>query len=212
MLVRSVVSLGPVRLVLATRNAHKVREFSDLLAGLCEVVPLPAEVCLPPETGETFAVNALTKARAASMATGTPAAADDSGIVVEALGGAPGVRSARFAGPDASDEDNLRALEEAMAYRSDRRACYVSALAFVSDGGMERLFEGRCAGRLTHERRGVRGFGYDPIFVPGVAGCDGRTMAELADAEKNAISHRGKAVEQLAAFLRSMESGVDAPS
>jgi XTP/dITP diphosphohydrolase len=188
-----------VRLVLATRNPHKVREFAQLLAGH-EVVPLPDDVELPPETGETFAENALGKARAAAAATGMAAIADDSGIEAAALGGAPGVRSARYAGEDATDEENLAKLLREVPADGDRRVAYVCALAYVDPDGRERLFEGRCEGELAHEPRGEGGFGYDPAFLPADLP-DGRTMAELAPEEKDAISHRGRAARALLAWL-----------
>jgi XTP/dITP diphosphohydrolase len=189
-----------VRLVLATRNAHKAREFAALLDGI-EVMPLPAGVELPPETGETFAANALSKARAAARATGCPSFADDSGIEAEALGGAPGVRSARFAGEDASDADNLaRLISEAPPGSALQ---YVCVIALVDpDRGKEHLFEGRCTGTMAPAPRGSGGFGYDPIFVPD-DGQDGRTMAELDQAEKDAISHRGRAGRALLRHLRT---------
>lgn len=188
-----------MRLVLATRNPHKVREFAQLLAGH-EVVPLPDDVELPPETGETFAENALGKARAAAAATGMAAIADDSGIEAAALGGAPGVRSARYAGEDATDEENLAKLLREVPADGDRRVAYVCALAYVDPDGRERLFEGRCEGELAHEPRGEGGFGYDPAFLPADLP-DGRTMAELAPEEKDAISHRGRAARALLAWL-----------
>jgi XTP/dITP diphosphohydrolase len=186
-----------VRLVLATRNAHKAREFAALLEPH-EVLALPAEVQLPPETGATFADNALDKARTAARATGLPAIADDSGIEAAALGGAPGVRSARFAGEDAGDEENLRKLlREAPAGSS---LAYVCALAYVDAGGDEHVVEGRCTGTLAAEPRGDGGFGYDPAFLPDDI-TDGRTMAELQPAQKDAISHRGRAARALLAYL-----------
>ncbi len=191
----------PATLVLATRNAHKVREVSRLLApARIAVQPLPDGVDLPPEVGETFAENALPKARAAAAATGRAAIADDSGIESEALGGVPGVRSARYAGADASDEQNLRKLmREAPA---GSRLRYICALAYVDpERGQEQVFLGECRGRLAPERRGSRGFGYDPAFLPDDDGLQ-RTMAELSDTEKDAISHRGNAVRALAAWLR----------
>ena len=188
-----------MKLVLATRNHHKLREFQDLVAPY-ELVPLPDHVELPPETGETFAENALGKARAAAAATGTVAIADDSGIEARALGGAPGVRSARFAGEHASDEDNLAKLLREVPGNGDRHVAYVCALAYVEPGGEERLFEGRCEGTLAHEPRGTGGFGYDPAFLPADR-ADGRTMAELTPAEKDAISHRGRAARELLAWL-----------
>jgi XTP/dITP diphosphohydrolase len=187
-------------LVLATRNAHKLREFKRLLepSGVA-VEALPPEVELPPETGATFADNALPKARAAAAATGRPAFADDSGIEAEALGGAPGVLSARFAGAAASDEQNLRKLLHEAPAGSKLR--YVCSLAWVDPASAEeRVFVGECLGRLSGEPRGSGGFGYDPVFLPD-AQSDGRTMAELEDAEKDAISHRGVAARALAASL-----------
>jgi len=188
---------GAPRLTLATRNAHKVREFAVLLDGV-DVVALPDDVELPAETGETFADNALLKARAAVAATGGPAIADDSGIEAAALGGRPGVRSARFAGPDATDADNLALLIERVPPGS--ALAYVCVIALVDPAGEERLFEGRCTGTMSAERRGDGGFGYDPVFVPDDDDT-GRTMAELAVAEKDAISHRGRAARALLAHL-----------
>jgi XTP/dITP diphosphohydrolase len=188
-----------VRLVLATRNAHKLRELAALLDGV-DVLALPDDVTLPPETGETFAANALPKARAAAAATGEPAFGDDSGIEAAALGGAPGVRSARFAGPDATDAENLQRLVAEVPPGS--ALAYVCVIALVDPGtGEERLFEGRCTGTMADAPRGSGGFGYDPVFVPDDRD-DGRTMAELAPAEKDAISHRGRAARALREHLR----------
>jgi len=185
-----------VRLVLATRNDHKLRELSELMRPF-ELEPLPEGVELPPETGTTFADNALGKARAAAVATGSPAVADDSGIEAAALGGAPGVWSARYAGEDASDEDNLAKLLREVARDGDRRVAYVCAVAYAEPGAQTRVFTERCDGLLAEEPRGDGGFGYDPAFVP-VDRDDGRTMAELSVEEKDAISHRGRAAR---AFL-----------
>jgi XTP/dITP diphosphohydrolase len=188
-----------MKLVLATRNAHKVREFGALLEPH-EVGPLPDAVVLPPETGSTFAENALVKARTAARALGAAAIADDSGIESAALDGAPGVRSARFAGEDATDHENLdKLLAEAPAGSALQ---YVCALAFVDADGTEHLVEGRCTGTLAAQPRGSGGFGYDPAFVPDDLG-DGRTMAELTRDEKDAISHRGRAVRELLEWLQS---------
>jgi len=183
--------------VLATRNGHKLREFRRLLPE-AELEPLPDDVELPPETGETFAENALEKARAASAATGAPALADDSGIEAEALGGAPGVRSARYAGPAASDAANLDRLRAEVPPGSGLR--YVCAVAYLAPGEAPRLAEGRCEGRMAEAPRGEGGFGYDPVFLP-VDGDGRRTMAELSDAEKDRISHRGRAAREAAAWL-----------
>jgi XTP/dITP diphosphohydrolase len=190
-----------VRFVLATRNAHKLREFGALLAPHY-LEPLPDEVDLPPETGTSFAENALLKASAAAAATGRPAIADDSGIVVEALGGAPGIYSARYAGEGATDEQNLAKLLDELRDRSDRRAAYVCALALVDPRGGQEVFEGRCEGTLSADPRGTGGFGYDPAFVPDDRPPgDARTMAELAPEEKDAISHRGRAARAFAEWL-----------
>ena len=193
-------------LLLATRNEHKLRELREALPGV-ELDPLPAEVELPPEEGETFAENALGKARAAHEATGRAVVADDSGIAAYGLGGRPGVRSARYAGEGASDEENLAKLLEEVGRQGDRRVAYVCAIALVEEDGSESLFEGRCEGRLASQPRGSGGFGYDPAFVPDDTGPgDDRTMAELTPAEKHAISHRGRAARKLASHL-----GVEVP-
>ncbi|MEA2374517.1 MAG: XTP/dITP diphosphohydrolase [Thermoleophilaceae bacterium] len=191
--------------MVASRNEHKLRELAGLLPDH-ELVPLPDDVTLPPETGTTFTDNALIKARAAAEATGQTAIADDSGIEAVALGGRPGVRSARFAGEDASDQDNLDRLLRDVPDDGDRRVAYVCVLAFVGPGGEERLFEGRCEGTLATEPRGERGFGYDPAFLADETP-DGRTMAELDAAEKDAISHRGRAARGLADWLAHAPQG-----
>jgi XTP/dITP diphosphohydrolase len=193
------------RLLAATRNEHKLRELAEILT-VVELVPLPADVVLPPETGTTYADNALIKARTAQAATGEPTIADDSGISVAALGGRPGVHSARFAGPDATDEQNLDLLLSQVARHDDRSAAYVCVIAHVDADGNERLFEGRCEGVLIDEPRGTGGFGYDPAFVPLDTGPgDERTMAELEPDEKNAISHRGRAARALGEALAPAE-------
>ena len=194
-----------MQLLLATHNEHKRREFARLLTGAAaedraEVVALPGTVILPPEDGQTFAENALIKARAAAQATGSVSIADDSGIEAAALGGAPGVRSARYAGEDASDEQNLEKLLREAPAGSPLE--YVCAVAYVEPGdGVERVFEGRCAGHVAQAPRGQGGFGYDPAFVPD-NGPGALTMAELSDEQKDAISHRGRAARALMQWLR----------
>ncbi len=186
--------------VLATRNPHKLREWGRLLAPAGVTVrSLPEEIELPPETGDTFADNALPKARTAAVATGCAAIADDSGIESAALGWTPGVRSARYAGELATDEENLSKLVAEAPAGSGLR--YVCVLAYVDpQRHEERLFEGLSEGRMSAERRGERGFGYDPVFLPdGDHG--GRTMAELSDEEKDAISHRGRAARAFVQWL-----------
>lgn len=186
-------------LVLATRNPHKLREFARLLApASISVAPLPDRIALPPEDGETFEANALPKARAAAAASGRAAIADDSGIEAQALGGRPGVRSARYAGDRAGDLENLEKLMREAPAGSALR--YVCALAFVDPASeIERVFFGESRGRLAERARGERGFGYDPAFVPD-GDFGGRTMAELTDEEKDRISHRGRAVRALLAW------------
>ena len=193
-------------MIVATRNEHKLRELAEILVGV-ELRPLPAAVELPAESGETFSANAVIKARAAHAATGETAIADDSGIEAAALGGRPGVRSARYAGPQASDEDNLdKLLREVAAAGDDRRVAYVCAIALVDAAGGEQVFEARAEGRLVERPRGEGGFGYDPAFLPDDTGPgDLRTMAELSPDEKNAISHRGRAARRLAAHLGAGE-------
>jgi XTP/dITP diphosphohydrolase len=191
-----------LKLVLASRNLHKLRELSGMLAGH-ELQPLPQEVALPHETGESFAENAVLKARTAASATGLAALGEDSGIVVPALGGDPGIRSARYAGEQATDEENLARLVHEMEAVDDRRAAYVCALAFAEPGGEERLFEARCEGRLAHVPAGSGGFGYDPIFVASDSPRENLTMASLSQSEKDAISHRGRATALLLEWLDS---------
>lgn len=185
-------------LVLATHNDHKLREFRRLLPTIA-LHPLPDGVPSPEETGATFAENALIKARAAVAATGRAAIADDSGVEAEALGGAPGVRSARYGGDGARDADNLAKLRAEAPAGS--RLHYVCVIAHVAGDGAERLFEGTCTGAMAPAPRGERGFGYDPVFLPDHESAAGRTMAELDDAEKDAISHRGAASRALLAWL-----------
>jgi XTP/dITP diphosphohydrolase len=188
--------------IFATGNRHKLREMRELLPGV-ELEALPGGVELPPEDGESFAAIALDKARAAHRATGRAALADDSGIGAVALGGRPGIHSARYGGEGASDEENLRKLlREVVAADDERGAYYTCALALVEADGAEHVFEARCEGHLIEEPRGEGGFGYDPAFVPAATGPeDQRTMSELSQAEKNEISHRGLAARLLAGHL-----------
>jgi XTP/dITP diphosphohydrolase len=189
------------RVVLASGNPGKLREFSELLAatGFELVRQSDFGITPPPETGVTFLDNALIKARNAARATGLPAIADDSGIEVDALGGAPGVYSARFAGENAGDEANLVKMLAALDDLPDklRTARYRCVIVFVTDcdDPQPLVGEGVWEGRIIAARRGSGGFGYDPSFVP--AG-DTRTVAEMPQDEKNLQSHRGQAMR---AFL-----------
>ena len=198
------------RLVLATRNAHKVGELREILAELLteldlEVVGLAdfPEVPDVVEDGVTFAENALLKARAVAAATGMPALADDSGLAVDVLGGAPGIFSARWSGRHGDDLANLRLLlAQVYVVRDEHRgAGFVCAAAIALPDGRTRVEEGVMRGTLTREPRGTNGFGYDPILL---LDGDERTSAQLSPAEKNAMSHRGKAFRALAGHLRGM--------
>ncbi|HTG46247.1 MAG TPA: RdgB/HAM1 family non-canonical purine NTP pyrophosphatase [Actinomycetota bacterium] len=195
----------PERIAIATRNPHKLRE----LARICSDWPVawvtvhtadPASFPEVEETGDTYRDNALLKARAVAVALGLPAIADDSGIEVDALGGRPGVRSARYAGDGATDERNLQELIRAVRGipASGRIARYRCSAVLARPDGTEVDAEASCEGTLRKEPRGERGFGYDPIFEP--IGWD-RTMAELTDEEKDRISHRGKAFRALRSLL-----------
>ena len=192
-----------MKVVLATKNAGKAKEIGRMLEGSgVEIISLEGfpEVELPPETGKTMKENALLKARAAAGATGLPALADDSGLEVDFLGGAPGVYSARYSGEKATDEENrkklLRELEGVPAGR--RAARFRCAIALVGFDAEEHLFEGVFEGLIAEAPRGTGGFGYDPVFFVPEAG---RTAAELAPDEKNRISHRARALDALKAFL-----------
>jgi XTP/dITP diphosphohydrolase len=189
-----------VRIVLATANPDKAREIAELLDGF-EVVPRPASVPDVEETGVTLVENALLKARAVRDATGELTVADDTGLEVDALDGAPGVFSARFAGPAATYDDNVVKLLAALegVPPAARRARFRTVAAACLPDGREVLAEGAVEGTITDARRGARGFGYDPVFVADDG--DGRTFAEMAPAEKQAISHRARAFSALTAAL-----------
>jgi XTP/dITP diphosphohydrolase len=195
-----------ITVVLATRNAHKVTELARILDGLPVELVSGSDLDLPDieETGDTFAANALLKARACAAMTGLPAVADDSGIVVDGLGGEPGVRSARYAGGHGDDEANLRLVLERLGASTKRSGRFVCVAALVTPDGVEVTEEGVMEGVITHEPRGDRGFGYDPIFV---ARGERRTNAELTADEKDAISHRGAAFRALRPHLEKLATG-----
>jgi XTP/dITP diphosphohydrolase len=194
------------RFVLATANRHKAAEIAELLAGVVELVPRPEDVADVEETGETLVDNARLKAAALVEATGLPALADDTGLEVEALGGAPGVYSARFAGEGASYADNVAKLLTELKGGKGRSARFMTvALARWPDGA-ELVAEGVVNGTITEAPRGSGGFGYDPVFVPDEG--DGRTFAELAEESghaKHRLSHRGRAFTELAALIRARQ-------
>ncbi len=187
-----------MRLVLATANPDKAAEIARILDGV-ELVPRPPGVLEVDETGETLEENARIKALALVEATGEAAVADDTGLEVTALGGTPGVRSSRYAGPGASYADNVAKLLSEMAGVPDRRARFRTvALARFPDGSEVRA-EGEVTGSIAHESRGRGGFGYDPVFIPDDG--DGRTFAEMRPEEKDGVSHRGRAFRALARLL-----------
>lgn len=185
-------------LVIASHNPGKVKEIRDLLEPLVDHVASAAELGLPEpeESGESFRANAEHKARAAARAAGLPALADDSGLVVPTLGGAPGVHSARWAGPKRDFAQAMARVERALKDQADRRAHFVCALALAWPDGHCETFEGRVHGTLVWPPRGGEGFGYDPIFLPNG---HKQTFGELAPSAKHAISHRAKAVRRLLA-------------
>ena len=186
------------RLVIASHNPGKVNEIAALLAPFGTDVVSVAELNLPEpeETGATFVDNARLKALAASRASGLPALADDSGLVVDALGGDPGIRSARWAGPARDFLEAMRRVEKALTGKRDRQARFICALALAWPDGHVDCFEGQVAGHLIWPPRGKQGFGYDPMFIP-----NGRseTFGEMSQAEKHAISHRTDAFRKLVA-------------
>jgi len=185
-----------MKILLATGNKNKIREFRGLISGLgVEVASLDdyPGLALPPEDGDTFIKNALMKARFSAHVSGLPTLADDSGLVVDALGGRPGVYSARYAGAGAADRDNIQKLLNEMTGIDEekRTARFVCFLAYVEPGGIEKTFSAALEGVIAKEPSGEGGFGYDPVFyIPG----KGLTAAWLSMEEKNNISHRGKAL------------------
>lgn len=196
-----------VRLILATHNQGKLVELRSILAGVLPADQIVSAIDLDlgdvPETGVTFAENALIKARAVAAATGIPAVADDSGIAVDILGGAPGIFSARWAGTHGDDRANVSLLLAQLAdiAPEHRQAAFVCAAALVTPDGTEVVEHGYLRGTLATEPRGDGGFGYDPILIP-----EGSTLttAQISSAEKNAISHRGEAFRALVPALQEL--------
>jgi XTP/dITP diphosphohydrolase len=197
-------------IVLATRNKGKVREFRELLKdfpveikSLSDFGPIP-EV---EEDGKTFDDNAYKKALFTAKVLGLPAIADDSGLVVEALGGAPGVISARYAGENATDRDNIDKLLSEMDGKENRRAAFECVISIAVPSGPALTYEGRCEGEITREPRGISGFGYDPVFFYPEYN---KTFAEISSEEKNSVSHRGKALGEVVAEFDKILKWLDA--
>ncbi|WP_419926312.1 RdgB/HAM1 family non-canonical purine NTP pyrophosphatase [Candidatus Poriferisocius sp.] len=196
------MSLSPdsrPKLVAATANPHKLAEIEAILGAAVELLPRPDDLGEVVEDGDSLAANARLKAEAVSAHAGQAAVADDTGLEVAALGGAPGVRSARYAGERADDADNVARLLAEMKGATERSARFRTVAVVVFPDGAEAQAEGVIAGTIAEAPRGDQGFGYDPVFVPD--GADGRTFAEMSAHEKNAISHRGRAFQALAAEL-----------
>ncbi len=190
---------SPPRLVAATANPHKLAEIEAILGSAVELLPRPADLGEVIEDGDTLEANARLKAAAVCAHTGKAAVADDTGLEVPALAGAPGVRSARFAGEHANDADNRARLLDELEGAADRSARFRTVAVVVFPDGRELLAEGMMSGVIAAAPRGDGGFGYDPVFVPD--GADGRTFAEMSPDQKNAVSHRGRAFRSLAVQL-----------
>ncbi|MGH2369006.1 MAG: RdgB/HAM1 family non-canonical purine NTP pyrophosphatase [Chloroflexota bacterium] len=196
---------SPTRLLLASTSAKKLAELVEVFAGLPLTLATPQEIGLDlevEETGETFAANAVLKAVAFARAAQLPALADDSGLEIDALGGEPGVRSRRYAGPQATDADRIALVLEKLRDVPDgqRTARFRCAMAVATPAGLVGTMDGTCEGEIAREPRGDHGFGYDPIFFLPERG---RTMAELSSAEKHAISHRGRAAQAARRLIAS---------
>ena len=192
-------------MITITKNKGKIREMQEILSPLDIEIVSQQEIGIEldaEETGDTFEKNALIKARAVAMVCDYPILADDSGICVEALGGAPGVRSARYAGDDASDSDRVNKLLRELSSEKNRNAKFVAAVAFIWPDGTEITARGVVKGHITTEPRGENGFGYDPVFFADELG---KTFAESTDEEKNSVSHRGRALEKLCKKLKNEE-------
>ena len=192
-----------MKIVFATANAGKLREAAEVLGPGFEIVP-PASLGITediPETGSTLQENSLQKAQYLFERTGRPSFADDTGLEVDALGGAPGIYSARYAGPGHDNQANMAKLLAELVRLEDRTARFHTVVTLILADGEPRFFEGTCEGSIARGKRGNGGFGYDPVFLPDAY--PGRTLAEVSEEEKNAVSHRGGAVRAMAAWLKS---------
>lgn len=188
-----------LRVACASANPHKVAEIEDLMRGVVDLQPRPHDLPDVDENADTLVDNARLKARAVCNATGLPALADDTGLEVAALGGAPGVHTARFAGEPPNDANNRAKLLRDLADAADRSARFRTVAILVFPDGRELVAEGVCDGVIADAERGERGFGYDPVFVPRAG--NGRTFAEMTVEDKHALSHRGQAFRTLATLI-----------
>ena len=194
-----------MKILFATANPGKLREAAGLLGPDYTLVS-PADLGITeeiPETGSTLRENSLQKAQYLFDRTGLPCFADDSGLEVDALGGAPGIYSARYAGPEHDAGKNMDKLLAELQGVDDRRACFRTVVTLISADGTPHFFEGRCTGRIAREKHGTGGFGYDPVFIADAY--PDRSFAEVGEAGKNAVSHRGQAIRAMAAWLLSRQ-------
>ncbi len=192
-----------MKIIFATANAGKLREAAEVLGPGFEIVS-PASMGITediPETGSTLQENSLQKAQYLFERTGLPCFADDTGLEVDALGGAPGIYSARYAGPGHDHQKNMDKLLAELLRHEDRSARFRTVVTLILADGQPRFFEGVCEGRIAREKRGTGGFGYDPVFLPDAY--PGRTLAEVSEEEKNAVSHRGRALRAMADWLKT---------
>jgi XTP/dITP diphosphohydrolase len=190
-----------MKITLATHNLHKREELSSLVGNILEIELLPDDFPEIPETGTTLEENAKIKARAVYEKIGHPTIADDTGLEVEALHGAPGVYTARYAGEKATYEDNCLKLLHELGEEKNRRAEFITVICFINEQGREFLFRGNVSGKITEAPRGTKGFGYDPVFEPIESG--GKTFAEMNSDEKNELSHRGRAMAKFLSFIKN---------
>lgn len=195
-----------MKIVLATHNKHKVEELTNIADGDIEFIPLPDDFPEIEEDGETLEENALLKARFVHLELRMPTLADDTGLEVEALGGAPGVVTARYAGENATYQDNCRKMLREMEGKQNRKAVFRTVLSYLDQNGLQHLFEGKVEGEISTEERGSNGFGYDPVFIP-TDGGNTLTFAEMTSDEKNKISHRGRALQAFLSWL--VENGTE---
>ena len=198
-----------MKILFATANRGKLREAAEVLGPGFEIVsPLDLGITEDiPETGSTLQENSLQKAQYIFDRTGLPCFADDTGLEVDALGGAPGIYSARYAGPGHDSEANMKKLLAELIRLDDRGARFRTVVTLILADGQPRFFEGVCEGSIAREKSGCGGFGYDPVFLPDAY--PGRTLAEVSEEEKNAVSHRGKAIRAMAEWLRGKVPGAE---
>ena len=188
-------------ILLATKNPHKAEELTKFLGKYAEIQTLPDTFPDTEETGTTLEENARLKAQAVHAEFNLPTVADDTGLEVAALGGAPGVYAARYAGPGASYEDNCRKLLKELKDQTDRNASFITTMCYIDEQGTEHFFRGEIKGIIAFEPRGKNGFGYDPVFIP-VDG-DGSTFAEMSSSDKNTLSHRARATAKFVEYLKT---------